>query len=61
MVPKYSRLLKQRQINTDTGAVWAIQDVPPTWNARTKAKVEADHYYFAEDGTAYPVPPNEEA
>lgn len=61
MVNKYARLLEQRQLNANTGEVWTINDVPTTWRARTQAKVEADHYYFDEDGTAYPIPPNEEA
>lgn len=59
MVKKYTRLLEERQINTTTEEVWAINDVPNTWRARTRTKVEADGYFFAEDGTAYPVPENE--
>lgn len=54
MVKKYARYLETRQLNTRTGEIWAIQDVPNTWNAQTRAKVESDGYYFAEDGTAYP-------
>lgn len=53
MINKYARLLEQRQTNVNTDEVWAIQDVPNTWRSKTKAKVEADGYYFAEDGTAY--------
>lgn len=60
MVNKYARLLEQRQINTNTNEVWKITDVPNTWRNKTKTKVEADGYYFDEDGTALPVPPNEE-
>lgn len=56
MVNKYRRLLEEREINQNTGSVWAITDVPNTWRAKTKAKVELDGYYFAEDGTAYPNP-----
>jgi len=55
MVAKYSRLLKERAIYDKTGEVWSINDVPKTWRAKTEAQVIADGYYFAEDGTAYPV------
>jgi hypothetical protein len=55
MVQKYSRLLEERDINYNTNEVWALQDVPKTWRAKTEAKVISDGYYFAEDGTAYPV------
>ena len=60
MVKKYSRLLEERQINNTTDEVWVLQDVPNTWRAKTEAKVIADGFYFDEDGTAYPVPENEE-
>lgn len=60
MVNKYARHLEERDINTKTGEVWAIQDVPNTWRSKTEAKVIADGYYFDEDGTAYPVPVNED-
>lgn len=53
MVNKYARLLEDRTENDKTGEVWAIQDVPKTWRAKTQAKVVADGYYFDEDGTAY--------
>lgn len=55
MVNKYAKHLERRDTNVNTGEVWAIQDVPNTWRAKTEAKVIADGYYFAEDGTAYPV------
>lgn len=54
MVNKYARHLEERDIYIKTGQVWTINDVPNTWRAKTKAKVENDGYYFAEDGTAYP-------
>lgn len=60
MVVKYSRHLEDRDINDNTGEVWAIQDVPKTWRKKTEAKVISDGYYFAEDGTAYPNIPNTE-
>ena len=60
MVPKYSRHLEKRDINVNTNKVWAIQDVPRTWRSKTEVKVIEDGYYFAEDGTAYPVPTENE-
>lgn len=59
MVNKYARLLEQRIVNTNTEGVWSINDVPNTWRGKTRTKVEADGYYFDDDGTAYPVPVNE--
>lgn len=55
MVAKYSRLLEERIVNDKTGKVWALQDVPRTWRSKTETKVLSEGYYFAEDGTAYPV------
>lgn len=55
MVNKYARHLEDRDIYDNTGSVWTINDVPKTWRARTKIKVEGDGYYFAADGTAYPI------
>ena len=55
MVNKYSRLLEEREIYYKTEEVWKLSDVPRTWRSKTEAKVIADGYYFAEDGTAYPV------
>lgn len=60
MVKKYARVLENREINTSTGEVWAIQDVPNTWRSKTELKVISDGYYFDDDGTAYPNVPNEE-
>ena len=60
MVTKYTRVLKDREINPKTGKTWAIQNVPPTWRSKTEAKVISDGYYFAEDGTAYKNEPNTE-
>lgn len=54
MVKKYARHLEDRDIYSKTGEVWTINDVPPTWRAKTEAKVIADGYHFDEDGTAYP-------
>ena len=60
MVRKYRDLLIYRAINAKTNEVWAIQDVPNLWRSKTEQAVIADGYYFDEDGTAYPVPPNED-
>lgn len=59
MVKKYTRLLIQRETNVNTGEVWALQDVPNTWRARTKAAVEAEGYTWDEDGTAIKIPEEE--
>ena len=59
MIAKYSRKLEARELNPATDSVWAIQDVPAIWQNKVRAKVEADHYTFDEDGTAIPVPPND--
>jgi len=55
MVRKYTRVLEEREINSATGEVWAIQDVPNTWREKTRTKVLADGYVFDEDGTAIPA------
>lgn len=60
MVRKYKDLLIYRAINAKTNSVWAIQDVPNLWRSKTEQAVIAEGYYFDEDGTAYPVPPNED-
>ena len=59
MVKKYKTALENREINSKTGNVWAIQNVPPTWRTATESVVIADGYYFAEDGTAYKGVPND--
>ena len=60
MARKYRDLLIYRAINAKTNSVWAIQDVPNLWRSKTEQAVIDKGYYFDEDGTAYPVPPNEE-
>lgn len=52
MVKKYARVLENREINAQSGEIWTIDDVPTTWRAKTRTKVEADGYHFDEDGTA---------
>lgn len=61
MVRKYARLLEERDINSKTGEVWKIDDVPNTWRDATIAKVEEDGYYFEEDGTVNKKPENEQS
>lgn len=60
MLDRYVTALKNREIYAKTGNVWRIQDVPNLWRKKAEAKVIADGFYFDEDGTALPVPPNEE-
>lgn len=52
MVKKYVKVLEQREINAQTGSIWAIQDVPERWRSETQTKVISDGYHFDEDGTA---------
>ena len=52
MVRKYTRVIEQREINSKTGSVWSINDVPRTWKSETEAQILADGYHFDEDGTA---------
>lgn len=51
MVKKYVRVLETREINSMTGEVWSINDVPNTWRSRVRAQIIADGYTFDEDGT----------
>lgn len=60
MKKKYVRLLENRELNPKTGSVWAIQDVPTTWRLAVKEQVESDGFTWDEDGTAIPIPPNED-
>ena len=55
MVKKYTRKLESREINPETESIWAIQDVPNIWRAKTKTQVEADGYTWNEDGTAVKI------
>lgn len=51
MVKKYVRVLETREINSMTGEVWSINDVPNTWRSRVRAQIIADGYTFDDDGT----------
>jgi len=59
MVNKYSRLLKQRELNVKTGKVWAISDIPSIWKNKVETKIYADGYYFDDDGTVVKANPVE--
>lgn len=59
MVRKYTRILIQRELNTNTGEIWKLSDVPATWRLKTKAAVEAEGYTWDEDGTAIKIPTEE--
>ena len=60
MEVKYARHMRNREINNKTGEVWKINDVPYTWRQKTVTLLDSEGYYIAEDGTAYPIPVNEE-
>lgn len=51
MVKKYCRVLENREINTSTGEIWNIADVPSLWRSKVEAQIEADGYVIDEDGT----------
>ena len=36
MVKKYARVLENREINSMTGEIWSINDVPNTWKKKTE-------------------------
>ena len=58
MKSKYVRVLEERDINSKTGEVWKITDVPETWRAAVAAQIDADGYIIDEDGTVIPRPVN---
>ena len=51
MKKKYVRALENREINSRTGEIWTINDVPNAWKAQVEAQIEADGYVIQEDGT----------
>lgn len=53
MVRKYTRLLEENAINSKTGNIWTINDVPATWRERTRNQVIEDGFAFDENGIAY--------
>lgn len=60
MVKKYVKALENREINSSTGSIWTINDVPTLWKAKVEAQIDADGYIIEEDGTVSPRPVNEE-
>ena len=59
MKAKYVRVLEERDINSKTGEIWKIDDVPTTWRAAVTIQIEADGYIIDVDGTVIPRPINE--
>ena len=59
MKKKYVKELEARNINSATGSVWTINDVPNLWRAKVEAQIDADGYVIEEDGTVSPRPVNE--
>lgn len=60
MVNKYARVLEAREINSNTGAIWTINDVPTLWRTKVERLIDADGYIIEEDGTVNPRPINKE-
>ena len=56
MVKKYVRHLESRDINSATGEIWNIADVPNLWKSKVEAQIEADGFIVDEDGTVIPKP-----
>lgn len=54
MVKKYCTDLEERNINTKTGEVWNIADVPSLWKSKVEKQIKADGYKIAKDGTVVP-------
>lgn len=55
MIAKYVRVLEEREINSNTGEIWTINDVPKTWRAKTEKKIIEDGYEILDDGTVSKV------
>lgn len=53
MVNKYVKVLEGREINTRTGEIWNIADVPSLWEKKVRAQIDKDGYYIDEDGTVW--------
>ena len=60
MVKKYSKALENWEINSMTGEVWVISDVPNLWRTKTIVQVEKDGYTWDEAGHAIPRVEEEE-
>lgn len=55
MVKKYCTDLEERNINTKTGEIWNIDDVPNLWKSKVEKQIKADGYIVAADGTVVKV------
>ena len=51
MVKKYVKALEEREINSRTGEIWKVDDVPNLWKAKVIKQIEDDGYVIKEDGT----------
>ena len=60
MVKKYVKALEGREINTRTGEIWTVYDVPATWRAKVEQQITADGYIIQADGTVIKPVPNPE-
>lgn len=54
MVKKYCTDLEARNINSKTGEIWTIFDVPILWNAKVRKQIATDGYKILDDGTVVP-------
>lgn len=50
MVTKYVRVLEDHEINSRTGEIWSLYDVPKTWRAKVEKKILEDGFEFDDDG-----------
>lgn len=56
MVKKYVTALEGHEVNSKTGEVWVINDVPNMWRGKVTTQILADGYMFDEDGHAVILP-----
>lgn len=54
MVKKYVKALENRELNSRTGEVWSIYDVPSAWSQEVERQIIKDGYRILEDGTVVP-------
>ena len=52
MKNKYVEAIKNKEINSRTGEVWKVDDVPNIWKAQVIEQLQADGYIILHDGTA---------
>lgn len=51
MVKKYVKALENRELNSRTGEVWSINDVPSAWSQQVERQIIKDGYRILDDGT----------